>query len=406
MDSTQPAIVPRKDRHESLDVLRGVAILGIFAVNILAFGFPWYALSNPALFSDAFNNGGAFWWSLSTTLFQFKFITLFSVMFGAGLVLFIGEDKPTPRTPLHRRRMFWLFIFGMLHNYLLWYGDILVAYAIAGFLVAGARRWGAALLIVVGILLITLNFGVFALQDFGFGSMPPEMLNEIKQEMWAPPPEKVEEELAVYRSGFFERLPNTAMNAMMAQVMQGLFMMPRTIGLMMIGMALFKIGFLTLRWRSIHYLVLGVVFTAIGAAGSYWSAEHFIAVNFAMIKVFPGQSALYWSSLVQAYGYACLVMFFCTSDGLRLLRAPFAAAGRMALSNYLASTIIAVGVYYGPPGLGKIGSVSFDGLALTVGGVWLFILVWSPIWLALFRYGPFEWLWRSLTYGKAQPLLK
>ncbi|MEO1136007.1 MAG: DUF418 domain-containing protein, partial [Pseudomonadota bacterium] len=78
----------------------------------------------------------------------------------------------------------------------------------------------------------------------------------------------------------------------------------------------------------------------------------------------------------------------------------------MALSNYLLSTIIGVGIFYGPPGLGKIGTVSFEGLAMTVGAVWLFILAWSPIWLMVFRFGPFEWLWRTLTYGRLQPLLK
>ena len=397
---------PITDRFESLDVLRGVAVLGIFAVNILAFGLPWYAISNPTIFPDFYNDGGAFWWIISTGLFQFKFITLFSAMFGAGLVLFLGEDKPSPKAALHRRRMFWLFVFGMLHNYLLWYGDILVAYSIAGLIVAGARRWRATTLIAVGAVLISLNFGLLVLQDWGLSKMPADAFQKMKSEMWAPSPEKLEEQLEIYRSGFFERLPHTAFNAFMAQVMQALFLAMRTVGVMMLGMALFKTGFLTLRWSARAYLALGVLTAALGAAGSFWAVRHFQAVAFSMTEVFPGQAALYWASLVQAFGYAALVMFFCKIDGLKLMRAPFAAAGRMALSNYLASTFIAVGLFYGPPGLGKFGTVPFDGLALLVGAVWLFILVWSPLWLAVFRFGPFEWLWRSLTYKKLQPLLK
>ncbi|MEO1135250.1 MAG: hypothetical protein AAFW68_01405, partial [Pseudomonadota bacterium] len=213
---------PKQDRFESLDVLRGVAILGIFAVNILAFGFPWYALSNPALFAAFFDDGGAFWWTVSTSLFQFKFITLFSLMFGAGIVLFLGEEKPSPKAGLHRSRLFWLFVIGMLHNYLLWYGDILVAYSVAGFIVAGARRWRPTTLMIVGAVLITLNFGLFVLQDFMFQKMPADALAEFKAGMWAPPPDVLAEELEIYRSGFFERFPDTALNALFAQLMQGI----------------------------------------------------------------------------------------------------------------------------------------------------------------------------------------
>jgi uncharacterized protein len=125
-----------------------------------------------------------------------------------------------------------------------------------------------------------------------------------------------------------------------------------------------------------------------------------------MFELFNGQAAQYWASLPHAFGYAALVMALCKLPFLALLRAPFAAAGRMALSNYLACSIIGALLYYGPPGLGLIGKVNYTQMAVTVAVVWLAILVWSPLWLALFRFGPFEWLWRSLTYWRLQPLLK
>ena len=397
---------PREDRFESLDVLRGVAVLGIFAVNILAFGFPWYAIGNPSIFPELFDASGEFWWRLSTGVFQMKFITLFSAMFGAGVVLMLGEEKPNPKIPTHRRRMFWLFVFGMLHNYLLWYGDILVPYAIAGFIVVGARRWKPATLMIVGALLIALNFTVLMGQNFAFQGMDAEMLEEIVTEMWAPTGEVLQAELEAFRSGFFDRAVLTAGDSLMSQVMQGIFFAPRIIGVMMFGMALYKIGFLTLKWASRTYLLVGLITASLGAAGSFWAAQHAIDTEFDILKSYSGQAALYWASLIQSFGYAALVMWLCTIPWLKLLRAPFAAAGRMALSNYLASTFIGVAIYYGPPGMGKIGTAPYADLAATVGFTWLFILIWSPIWMALFRFGPFEWLWRSLTYWRPQPLFK
>ncbi len=397
---------PRQERFESLDVLRGVAILGIFAVNILAFGFPWYAISNPTIVPELYRQGGAFWWTVSETLFQMKFITLFTAMFGAGVVLMVGEEKPSPKTAIHRTRMFWLFVIGMIHNYVFWYGDILVPYAIAGLIVAGARTWTPRRLLIVAAVLIALNFGVLYAQQFAFQYMSPEELDTMIAQMWAPPPDALEEEFELYRSGFFERVGPTAFDSFMSQIMQGLIFALRTIGIMMAGMALYKSGFLTLRWSAGVYFGLGAACAGIGAAGSYWAAQHSMSAGFDMLQSYPSSAALYWASLVQSFGYAALVMGLCTIAKLKPLRAPFAAAGRMALTNYLASTFIGVFIFYGPPGLGKIGTMGFDGLAKVVAGVWLFILVWSPIWLALFRFGPFEWLWRTLTYGRAQPILR
>lgn len=397
---------PAHDRIESLDVLRGVAILGIFAVNIVGFGLPWFALSNPTAVPGFFDDNAAFWWTVSTSLFQFKFITLFSVLFGAGIILMLGEESPSARQRLHRSRMFWLFLIGMAHCYFLWFGDILAPYALAGFLVSGARVWRSSKLLLVGAILITLNFGLFFLQDWGLQFMSAEELAEMNAEMWAPPPEKVAEIIATYRSGFLDRLPSTIEQSFLAQMVQGVFLAPRTIGLMMIGIALYKTGFLTLHWTQPAYIGLGLVATVMGFFGSYWAATHSIHVGFEMTASFPGQAALYWASLLQAFGYAALVMTACKIDILRWARVPFAAAGRMALSNYLLSTLIGVGIFYGPPGLAQIGAMSAPQLAGVVAGVWGALLIWSPLWLAVFRFGPAEWIWRTLTYGKAQTFLK
>ncbi len=399
---------PRKDRFESLDVLRGVAVLGIFAVNVLAMGFPWTVLSNPTVFAQFHEAGGRFWHTVSATFFQFKFITLFSAMFGAGMVLMLGgerdETSASAETALHRRRMGWLFVIGMIHCHLIWYGDILVPYAIAGLIVVGARFWPVRRLIGVGALLITANFALFAMEDIGVRMMDPAERAELQAEIWSPPPQAIEEDLDLYRGNFIERLPGAAGQSLLAQSAQTFFLGARTVGLMMLGMAAYKSGFLTLGWPGRRYLALGGPAALAGAAGSLWGARHNLLVDFDMARVFAGEAALYWASLLQAFGYAALVMAACTAPVLAKWRAPFAAAGRMALTNYLASSIIGVLIFYGPPGLGLIGTFSFPELALTVAAVWTFILAWSPLWLARFRFGPAEWLWRSLTYGEMQPM--
>ena len=217
---------PATDRFESLDVLRGVAILGIFAVNILGFAFPFYALSNPTAFPEAMADGGAFWWTVSTAGFQFKFVTIFSALFGAGIVLMLGEDANTEKLSLHHRRMRWLLLIGLAHAYLVWYGDILVPYAVAGFLIAGARVWPPNKLYKVGAALILGTYSFFVLQEFGFLAMDAEMRDETIAEMWAPPPDQINAHIASYRGNIIERLPRLAEDTLMAQLTQGVILLP------------------------------------------------------------------------------------------------------------------------------------------------------------------------------------
>jgi len=168
-------------------------------------------------------------------------------------------------------------------------------------------------------------------------------------------------------------------------------------------MGLFKSGFFTAQWSLPAYV--GVALLApIGGYGGWWAAQAHLAVEFDLLGVIPGQAMLFVSSLIQALGYAAIVMLMCRAPWLALVRAPFAAAGKMALTNYLGCSLVGVLVFYGPPGLGHIGELTRLEQVQFVGWTWLVILIVSPIWLRFFRFGPFEWLWRTLTYGRAQPL--
>ncbi|MEE9381365.1 MAG: DUF418 domain-containing protein, partial [Hyphomonadaceae bacterium] len=224
--------------------------------------------------------------------------------------------------------------------------------------------------------------------------------------MWSPPREIIDAEIAKYQAGYFERLPDTAPTALMFQIVQSLLLGPRNIGVMMCGMALYKLGFFTLGWSMTRYVVTGIIALAIGLYGSHFATTTFLASGFDALEVSSAQGIQYWASLLHSFGYAALIMVICKLPVLSLIRMPFAAAGRMALTNYLMCSIIGAFLYYGAPGLGRIGSVSYSDMAITVLITWAAMLIWSPIWLSLFRFGPFEWLWRSLTYGHKQPMLK
>jgi len=395
---------PRQDRFESLDLLRGVAVLGILAINIQAMAMPVAFFANPSLNTEYFVGEGRDIWAIASTFFQFKFITIFSALFGAGIILMVGEDKPSSKFGVHYRRMFWLFILGSAHAYLIWFGDILTPYAVAGLIVVLARRWRPRTLFIVGFILIGLASLMMVAQHVALEHMSPEDRDAMIAEMFAPPPEAITAEIEHLREGFFTRLPLTAPTALMFQVVQAIFLGPRNIGVMMIGMALYKMGFFTLGWSFLRYVIIGATALTIGYAGSYYATTQMLAVNFDPMQLAGPQSAQFWGSLFQAFGYSALIMAIAKVPLLGLIRRPFAAAGQMALTNYLMCSIIGAFLYYGPPGLGRIGTVSYLEQATTVIAIWIAILIWSPIWLALFRFGPFEWLWRSLTYWKPQPM--
>jgi len=396
---------PRAERYDSLDILRGVAVLGILAINIQTFAQPFSVFQNPTLLPDVFAREG--WvWRFVSVFFQFKFITIFSALFGAGIILMVGEEKPSPRFGLHYRRMLWLAIFGLLHAFVLWFGDILFPYAFAGLIVVLARRWKPATLVIVGLVIIALNFMMFMGQHFYLEGASPEEAAKFLSKMWTPPPEELAKTVAIYQLPLAERIVAGAGDAAMFLMIQTLALGPRTIGVMMIGMALYKSGFFTLGWSGARYLVTGVIAAAIGVAATHWGVGQFYVHNFDGLSLTPAQGAIFWGSLPQAFGYAALIMWAASLGGLKLLLAPFAAAGRMALTNYLACSIICALIFFGPPGAGLIGEYGFVKQAWVTLAIWAAILVWSPIWLSLFRFGPFEWLWRSLTYWRLQPLFK
>lgn len=391
---------PKFDRHFSIDAIRGIAVLGIFMMNIQAFAMVFAAYQFPQVHMD-FTGANRDVWFYSHVFFNMKFITIFSALFGAGILLMLGEEKKA-NLGVHYRRMFWLLLIGLVHAWVFWAGDILVPYAVMGMLVVLARRMPPIGLTIFGLILITVT-GLLMAVGFAFMPMiPPEDLESMR-----PGAETVAQTVAVYQSGFMARLGENASLTLMAETMQLTFFAGRLAGVMFLGMALFKWGFFTLRWSFIQYLIAAVVALGIGLPVCWYGATHLLETDFSLDQFWVGEMLNYVGSLFVAFGYAAVVMLLCKLGPLlRLVLHPFAAVGRMAFTNYLTHTLVATFIFVGPPGLGMIGEVERVGQFQIVASVWVFQLIFSTLWLSVFRFGPMEWVWRSLTYWKFQPMRK
>jgi uncharacterized protein len=361
---------------------------------------------NPYAYGDL---GGAkrLVWFLSHLLTDMKFMAIFSMLFGAGVVLMAERRAAVGKATagLHYRRMLWLVLFGAAHGWLLWYGDILFTYAVCGFWVYLLRKKRPKTLITVGLIVVGVSSAISLFWQFTMPWWPPGQVEQMNNDWWAPPPEMVAEELDAYRGGWIEQQTQRAPSALFMETMVLLTgMMWRCGGLMLIGMALFKLGFFSANLTDRVYgrtMAVGVLVGLPLITYGVWYRE---AVEWDVRSAFLGGSQFnYWASIPVALAWIAAVMLVCKHGLFPTLTARLAAVGRMALSSYLLQTIICTTIFYGH-GLGLYGSVERTGQIAIVFAVWLALLLFCPWWMQHFRFGPFEWLWRSLTYWKVQAL--
>jgi uncharacterized protein len=396
--------VNQPQRIVSLDVLRGVAVLGILVMNIQSFSMPGAAYMNPSAYGDL--DGANHWvWYISHLLADQKFWTIFSMLFGAGIVLMTSRAEAAGRgsAGIHYRRMGWLLLFGLLHAHLFWYGDILYAYAMCGFVAYLFRKFPPWLLLVLGLAAASVTFGVNLL--FGWmladGHMPVEQAST----WWMPAQEVINAEIAAYRGGWLDQLPHRMSTAIVFQTFLLLvFFGWRTGGIFLIGMALYKLGVFSAARSKGFYAALVAIGALVGVPVIMYGAHRNLEAAWDVTYSFyRGGLYNYWGSILVALGWVGLVMLLCKSDVLGFAKRVLAAVGQMALTNYLTQTIICTTVFYGH-GFGAFGHFERTHQIVTVLAVWIVQLIWSPIWMRSFRFGPFEWLWRSLTYLKPQPM--
>jgi uncharacterized protein len=391
--------VQKQDRILSLDVIRGFAVLGILAVNAQFFAAPWYSAVNPGLAPLGVNENTLWSWLVMHAAFEFKCITLFSMLFGVSIFLVGGERSDKERGKLLRSRLFWLLIFGLIHALLIWYGDILVHYALTGFLVMLARSWRARTLLIVGIVLYVLATAFQVAFTMLFNVLPAEKVDGIEAQMWSPPQEEIDRVVAAMQGGLASATLENISTWIQFAFNSVIGLMMRTAGVMMIGLALFKYGFLSGKakvWVYWLFLALGAGAISFIAYGSWRAAQD--GFDFVQMQT-EGANVNTALSIFGSLGYASLFILL-TLGGWRFITGPLSAVGRMAFTNYLTQSLIMTTIFYGGRGFGLFGELNRVELWGVVVGVWVLQLIWSPLWLSRFEMGPLEWVWRRLSYGK------
>lgn len=395
------APVAEKDRIFNLDMLRGWAILGILAVNAIAFAWPsevmmaGHAPPIPETRADLIGQ-----WVVDT-FFADKFRTLFTLLFGVSVFLVGGETRDRRRGPLLTRRLLWLGLIGLIHGALLWYGDILMHYAYCGLIFMLMRSWSAKRLIWIGGPITVLWAVIAVLGYWGMANMPPEMASQMQGGMTATP-ESIRAAVAAYGDGAFGWLAQNLSDFAIFQLAFMPVFIVITVPLMMLGLGLFKAGYFTGEapmWAYLAVLVLGGL-NLLGLAVLGWQ------------DALAGAEADPTGGVASALGGAAplitlfyvTILVLITKHGLKPLTGVLAPVGRMAFTNYLTQTLIMMSLYYAPWGPFWFGTQGAAAMWLSVIGIWVLQLIWSPLWLSRFRLGPLEWVWRSLTYGCPVPL--
>lgn len=385
-------------RIKSLDVLRGIGVLGMLASHIQLFAFPSLARWNPTAYGDL---QGLNWWAWLATyiLADGKFIAIFAMLLGASMLMVPGGASPraVPVWRAHLKRMAVLLLLGLLHAYLLWYGDMLVPLALSGMVVFAARRHSPRALLILGGVTFAMGSVLSFLLTSSTAQSDPAALAAWRAQ-WTPRPELIALEITQYRGGWVDQMAHRARAALETQTayfVTQLFW--KVAGLMLLGMALFKLGVLgATRSRAFH-VGIGVLGFGAGALLNSLALWRSFATGWDVLDYsLVSQQLNYWGNLLVALGWTALVMRLCQRGwSLR----PVAAVGRTALSNYLLQTVICTTLFYGH-GFGLFGQVDRAGQLTIVLGVWAFELVASSAWLCYFAVGPVEWVTRWLIFGR------
>ena len=407
---------PAPQRFETLDTVRGIAVMGILAMNIAAFAMPLPAYVNPAAYGgDTGANLAS--WAVSFVLIDGKTRGLFSILFGASTLLIIDRATAAGRDSarVHYLRMLVLLGFGLVHFYFVWFGDILAGYALCGMIIYGFRARAPRSLIAWAAVLMTIALMFFAAvtlsaSSVGADTLPPnaeagsaDARQQVEQEVGKTSP-RIAGDIALYRGPYATLVKHRLTEETFAPFTSVLSFGWETVGLMLIGMALYKVGFLTGAWEVARYRKWAIACFAIGVPPLVLLAKAQVDSGFDAVTVFGAFIAFSLPfDVLLAVGWAALVILWVKSGNAPALKGRVAAAGRMAFTNYLATSVVMTGIFYGW-GLGLFGRLDRVMLWVPVLAMWAAMLAWSTPWLARFHYGPLEWLWRSLSRGSRQPM--
>jgi uncharacterized protein len=398
------------NRILTLDVIRGFAVCGILAMNVVSMGEPGYAYVDPYYYGGAHGADLAAW-AIAYVLADGKMRALFTMLFGASLLLITdaAEDRSPGPARTYYARTFWLFVFGMLHAWFVWYGDILVDYAVAGAIAFFARKWPPSALAFAALCLIgasLIHSGVAyhdmqVLKALVNGPHPPaDAIREWSKVLaqTAPTAAIVGNELRLYHGGFADAFAARAPMTAMYQFQFLPLNMLETLGFMLGGMFFYRLDFWQGGWSKRAYL--WVIASGALTIPLYVPLTRTIVAHRFDPAFLPLADLLTLTMRpFLALAYASALILAVRAGIVPWLIARFAAAGRMAFSNYLGTSLIMTTIFYGY-GFGLFGELHRAQLYILVLGQWLLMLGWSQPWLRHFRYGPFEYVWRSLSHGR------
>jgi uncharacterized protein len=411
--STLPvAPVSQAERVQIVDILRGFALFGILLVNMAIFYAPFQQILFPADPAAAWYDRAATW--LIHFLAESKFYTLFSMLFGLGLTLLMDriQARGGRFAPLYLRRLFVLLLIGLVHAFLIWPGDILIVYALLGVLLIFFRKAKPRTLLIWAVILIAIpilfNLGAQALIEVG--RAVPEgaaQIDAAMAEVEAGYLADVERANRVYANGSFGEITAQRAYDYTSLGLLSFFALGfNVLGLFLIGIYFGKrqifqnleTNLPLLRKMLLWGLLIGLPANAIYATLIMDTAR------------FAPSGAIVIATLVQGVGAPLLMLGYVAALSLLSMTPAWGArlkalapVGQMALTNYLTQSIVCTLIFYGY-GLGLFGKIgAAAGILLTI-VIFLLQIPFSHWWMRRFRYGPAEWLWRSLTYLKLQPM--
>ncbi len=376
--------VGEEDRFITLDVVRGVALCGILLVNMENFAMVREARYDPALGGGDSALDHLVW--LGTYLFaDGKFIAIFTMLFGAGIA--VANDRRIARAArgawaVHYRRMLFLLVVGAAHGIYLWRGDILYFYAFWGLWLYFAPRIPAPVLAVAG-----LGLYAYFVRDFS-----EQLLGGVDGYSWW--------EREIYQGGWHMQYGYRMQSEQFYLTRLPIEFATHLIGLMLFGMALFKSGFLSGRWPTWTYFVSALITLPLGV--------RLVVDGTSLTTGFAGlfeAKEFVWGGLLLSIGYMSEVIALTKAIGPRFGLGAFAAIGRMAFTNYLMQTLICTTLFYGW-GFGLFERTTRGQQLGIVVAICAFQMVFSLVWLRFFRFGPLEWVWRTFSYWRWQPLLR
>ena len=405
VDTSARPQTPMSGRIASLDILRGVGVLGMLAVHMPLFAYVSLAPWNPTAYPEDLH--GVNWWVWLGTylLADGKFIAIFAMLFGAGIIIVAGPSTNAASmvARMHFRRMTALLVVGLLHAYLLWYDDMLVPLALCGVLVFRTRGLPARRLIVLGLLALAVAIAIpVFLTRSAMVHRPSDLA--VWQLRWMPFPENIARETAQYRGSWRQQMAHRAPAAFQVETWEFVTRFGWQVGgLMLIGMGLFKLGVFTAARSAKFYARLAAIGFAGGLLLNAVALRHNLAtewdvVAFALVSQ-PLNSA---GNFLVGLGWIGIVMLVCRR-GFR--SRALASVGRLALTNYLLQTVICTTIFYGH-GFGAFGRIHRAGQLAIVMAIWIVQLVASTLWLRYFELGPVEWALRWSIFGHRPRLLR